>query len=216
MAFRRFEVVLEGTRPLICSNPCTVDPLGPHAEAIGYFTSLKKNRNEHALRRLHWLFSAYWATEGTYRYGLECDGDSEFSGFADPVLPAANLARCLRDGATAWKKGKDTSRAIVVENDAAISYDGPTDAQSMYADKRFISVARSGRGTPITRIKFPQWSLTYTMLINDEIISPKQLAQIFDRAGVAEGIGTWRPGSPKGVGTHGRFRVVQMNELEVA
>ena len=46
MAFRRFHLSLEGTRPLILSNPCTVDPLGPHAAAIKYYTGLKKNRNE--------------------------------------------------------------------------------------------------------------------------------------------------------------------------
>lgn len=215
MAFRRFELTIEGTRPLICSNPCTVDPLGPHAEAIKHFTSLKKNRNEHALRRLHWLFSGYWGTEGTWIYGPECDGDSEFSGFTDPILPAANLARCLRDGATAWKKGKDTSKGIVVENDALIIYDGPKDARLMYADTRFVSVARSNRGTPIIRVKFPQWALTYRMLVNDDIITPKQLAEIVDRAGLAEGIGTWRPGSPKGVGTYGRFKVTQLDELEL-
>jgi len=125
MAFRRFELTVEGTRPIILSNPCTIDTLGPHAAAIKYYTGLKKNRNEHALRRLHWLFSGYWGTEGEFVYGPDLDGDSRFDGFSDPYLPAQNLQRCIRDGATAWKLGKDTKRAIVVENDAELIYDGP-------------------------------------------------------------------------------------------
>jgi hypothetical protein len=215
MAFRRFELTIEGTTSLICSNPLTVDTLGPHAIAIKYYTDLKKNRNEHALRRLHWLFSAYWGTEGDWRYGPECDGDSEFEGFSDPVLPATCLARCLRDGATAWKMGKNTSRGIVVEDDAKIIYDGPRDGNLLYENKRFISVARSGRGTAIVRIQFPEWRLSYRMLVNDDIVTPQILAQIADRCGIAEGIGTWRPGSPKGVGSHGRFKVVQLEEMEL-
>lgn len=209
MSFRRFTVTLEGTRPLICSNPCTVDPLGPHAEAIKYFTGIKKNRNEHALRRLHWLFSGYWGKEGEFAYGPSLDGDSSFSGFAEPYLPAQNLQRCLRDGATAWKLGKDTKRAVVVENDAPLVYDGPSDAELMYEDPRFVSIAPTGRGTMAVRVRVPYWSATYRLLVNDEIIDPMTLAKILDRAGIAEGLGTWRP-------FHGRFQVTNLEELEMA
>lgn len=209
MAFRRFELTLEGDRPLILSNPCTVDPLGIHAEAIKYFTQMKKNRNEYALRRLHWLFSGYWGTEGEFIYGPKLDGDSKFSGFSDPFIPAQNLQRCIRDGATAWKLGKDTKRAIVVEGDAPLVYDGPRDAELMYEDPRFVSSAPTKRGTMAVRVRIPHWSATYRLLVNDEIIDPMTLAKILDRAGIAEGLGTWRP-------FHGRFHVVQMDELEVA
>jgi hypothetical protein len=209
MAFRRFELTLQGTKPLILSNPCTVDPLGPHNEAIKYFTGLKKNRNEHALRRLHWLFSGYWGTEGEFVYGPSLDGDSKFNGFAEPYLPAQNLQRCIRDGAVAWKLGKDTKRAIVVENDATLLYDGPTTAELMYDDPRFVSVAPTKRGVVAVRMRLPQWSATYHLLVNDEIIDPTTLAKILDRAGIAEGLGTWRP-------ANGRFEVTQLDEVEIA
>lgn len=208
MSFRRFKLTIEGTRPLICSNPCTVDPLGPHAEAIKYFTALKKNRNEHALRRLMWLFSGYWNNEGEFVYGNELDGDSSFSGFSDPVLPSQNLQRCIRDGATAWKLGKDTKRAIVVENDANLVYDGPKDANLMYEDSRFVSIAPTGRGTMAVRLRIMQWEATYGLLVNDEIIDPQTLAKILDRSGIAEGLGTWRP-------ANGRFFVTQLEEVEM-
>lgn len=208
MAFRRFELTVEGTRPILLSNPCTIDTLGPHAEAIKYYTELKKNKNERALRRLSWLFSGYWRTEGEFIYGPDLDGDSRFDGYSDPYLPAQNLQRCIRDGATAWKLGKDTFRAIVVENDSPLEYDGPKDASIMYEDERFVSRARTKRGTIAIRVRIPQWSVSYSMLVNDEIIDPMTLAKILDRAGIAEGLGTWRP-------MHGRFQVTSFEEVEI-
>ncbi len=208
MAFRRFQVTLKGTRPLLLANPCTVDPLGEQAKAVSYFTKLRKNRNEYALRRLHWLFSGYWLNEGTYTYGPELDGDSSFTGFDTPILPSQNFQRCLRDGATAWKLGKDTARAIVVENDAELDYDGPRDASEMFQQPRFISVARTKRGVMSVNLRLHHWSATYSLLLNDEIIDPIDLAKIVDRAGIAEGIGTWRP-------FHGRFQVEKLQEVEL-
>lgn len=208
MAFRRFQLTIEGTRPIILNNPCTVDTLSPQSIAIKYYTSLKKNRNEHALRRLNWLFSGYWLEEGEFVYGSDLDGESDFNGYSDPYLPAQSLQRCIRDGATAWKLGKDTFRAIVVENDAHLEYDGPKDARLMYEDKRFVSSARTKRGTIAVRVRVPQWSASYSMLVNDEIIDPMTLAKIIDRAGIAEGLGDWRP-------MHGRFQVTSLDEVEV-
>ena len=208
MAFRRFELTVEGTRPILLSNPCTIDTLGPHAKAIKYYTDLKKNKNERALRRLSWLFSGYWRTEGEFIYGPDLDGDSQFDGYFNPYLPAQNLQRCIRDGATAWKLGKDTFRAIVVENDSPLEYDGPKDASIMYEDNRFLSRARTKRGTIAMRVRIPQWSASYRMLVNDEIIDPMTLAKILDRAGIAEGLGTWRP-------MHGRFQVTSFEEVEI-
>jgi len=208
MAFRRFALTLEGTRPVVLDNCCTVDQLGPHAAAIKHYTQQKKNRNEHALRRLHWLFSGYWKQEGTFSYGADLDGDSSFEGYAVPVLPAQNLQRCIRDGATAWKLGKDTKRAIVVENDAELVYDGSKDANVMYEESRFVSAGRTKRGTMAIRVRIPNWSASYNILVNDEIIDPGVLAKILDRSGIAEGIGTWRP-------MHGRFAVSQLEEVEL-
>jgi len=208
MSLRRFEVTVEGTRPIILGNPCTVDTLGPQAIAKKYYTSLKKNRNEHALRRLDWVFSGYWGTEGEFSYGPDLDGDSKFEGYSDPFLPAQNFQRCIRDGATAWKLGKDTKRAIVVEADAPLIYDGPKDAVSMYEDSRFISCAPVSRGAMATRVRIPHWSASYRLLLNDEIIEPQTLAKILDRSGIAEGLGTWRP-------MHGRFQVKSLEEVEI-
>ena len=149
-----------------------------------------------------------WNQDGEFAYGPSLDGESTFTGFATPYLPAQNLQRCIRDGAVAWKLGKDTKRAILVEGDAVIKYDGPSDATRMYEDTRFVSVAPTGRGTMAVRVRIPHWLADYHLLVNDEIIDPQTLAKIIDRAGIAEGLGTWRP-------MHGRFQVTAITEVEM-
>jgi hypothetical protein len=210
MSLRKFQITLEGVKPLICGNPCTVDTLGKEAQAKKWYTDLKSKEEIHllALRKLDWLFSGYWDKEGDYVYGDELKGDADFEGFMNPCLPAQHLQRCLRDGATLWKKGKDTKRSIIVEADSLIEYDGPKDAREMYEHSRFISSARTNRGTITVRLKIPEWRVHYSLLLNDEILNPKMLEKILHHAGMAEGLGTWRP-------SHGRFQLVELQEVEL-
>jgi hypothetical protein len=44
MTLRRFQLTLEGVKPLLCGNPCTIDTLGKEAQAKKWYTDLgKKN-----------------------------------------------------------------------------------------------------------------------------------------------------------------------------
>lgn len=213
MAFRRFKVQLTGTAPILFSNGQGIDVLSPQALAIKWFTNQKQKKNERAMRRLFWLFSAYWGTEGTFDYGEDLKGDSSFEGYADPVIPADNMQRCLRDAAVDWKKGKEIGRAVAVENDATVIYDGPKDAVEMFNDGRFYHCKPTGRGGVAVRMMLPSWQVEYNMLLNDEISDVRTLGMVLDRAGMATGLGTWRPGSPK-PGRFGRFVVSDMTEVK--
>lgn len=218
MAFLRYEVKLTGTAPLLCSNNCTIDQLGMPAEVLSWYYKIpqkkRETRVERSMRNFHWLFSGYWNNEGEIQHPSETDGNAVFEGFSEPILPAANLQRCLRDAATAWKLGKDVSRSTIVENDSPITYDGPREARTMLQDGRFYSCRPNGRGNMAIRLLFPSWSATFRVLINDEIMGDRDFAKILDRAGVAEGLGAWRPGSPKG-GRFGRFQVTDLVPLEI-
>jgi hypothetical protein len=164
------------------------------------------------MRNFHWLFSGYWKHEGAVQHPSETDGCDVFENYADPILPAPNLQRCLRDAATAWKLGKDVSRSTIVENDSPITYNGPREARAMLKDGRFYSCRPNGRGNMAIRVMFPEWSVRFRVLINDEIMGERDFVKILDRAGVAEGLGAWRPGSPKG-GRFGRFSVTDFTPL---
>jgi hypothetical protein len=214
MAFLRYEVELTGTAPLLCSNNCTVDTIGAPAEILGWYTKIKKRevRIERSMRNLYWLFSGYWNNEGVIEHPSTTDGNDVFEGYSDPILPAANLQRCLRDSAAAWAKGKDVNRSTVVENDARIIYDGPRDAREMLKDGRFYHSTPHKRGGMAVRLRLPEWQVRFRVLLNDEIMGVQDFARYIDRAGLAEGLGAWRPGSPKG-GRFGRFQVTEMREI---
>ena len=209
MALKGFQVTVEGTSPLLCSNVASSDPLGEGSKQKAFFHSKrKKNDEDHrALRTLDWIFSGYWASQGEISVN-ETENTVDFEGFSKPTLPGANFQRCLRDAAKKWKLGKDVLRSVVVSNDPEIEYDGPKDAIEMFNSRtpKFQMAAFTSRGVWVNRLMFPLWKATYRLTVDDEILSVSQLKQIITMAGKAEGLGTWRP-------RHGRFTSGELVEV---
>jgi hypothetical protein len=209
MALKGFEVTVEGTSPLLCSNVASSDPLGEGSKQKAFFHSKrKKNDEDHrALRTLDWIFSGYWGSQGEISVD-ETENTVDFEGFSNPTLPGANFQRCLRNAATKWKLGKDVLRSVVVSNDPEIEYDGPKNAIEMFNSRtpKFQLAAFTSRGVWVNRLMFPLWKATYRLTVDDEILSVSQLKQIITMAGKAEGLGTWRP-------RHGRFTAGELVEV---
>ena len=209
MALKGFQVTVEGTSPLLCSNVQSSDPLGEGSKQKAFFSSKKKkNEEDHrALRTLDWLFSGYWGTQGEVTLN-ESQNTVDFEGFSIPTLPGANFQRCLRNAATKWKLGKDVLRSVVVSNDPEIEYEGSKDAVELFNSRspKFQLAAFTSRGVWVNRLMFPVWKATYRLTVDDEILSVSQLKQIITMAGKAEGLGTWRP-------RHGRFTAGELVEV---
>jgi hypothetical protein len=211
MAIRRFSIEVEGILPLLLSNNLCSDPLSRAAKNKKYFTSKKtKSDADHQnLRLIDWVYSGYWAKPGDVEIDRN-ENEISFSGFENLTLPSQNFARCLRNGATAFKLGKDINRALIVENESTIKYDGPKTAVEMLNHKKFFltsPVVRMKVTNWVTRLVLPEWSLTYQVTVDDERVSADALERIIKAAGRFEGLGTWRP-------RYGRFRA-SMNEIEV-
>tara|TARA_R100000458_G_scaffold4532_1_gene3660 strand:+ start:537 stop:1178 length:642 start_codon:yes stop_codon:yes gene_type:complete len=209
MALKGFEVKVEGTSPLLCSNVESSDPLGEGSKQKAFFHSKrKKNDEDHrALRTLDWIFSGYWKNHG--KVAIDEDNNMvDFADFSAPTLPGANFQRCLRNAATKWKLGKDVLRSVVVSNDPEIEYDGPKDAIEMFNSRtpKYQKAAFTCRGVWVNRLMIPEWQVTYRLTVDDEILSVSQLKQIITMAGKAEGLGTWRP-------RHGRFTASEPVEV---
>jgi hypothetical protein len=209
MALKGFQVTVEGTSPLLCSNVASSDPLGEGSKQKAFFHSKrKKNDEDHrALRTLDWIFSGYWGSQGEISVD-ETENTVDFEGFSKPTLPGANFQRCLRNAATKWKLGKDVLRSVVVSNDPELEYDGSKDAVEMFNSRtpKFQLAAFTSRGVWVNRLMFPLWKATYRLTVDDEILSVSQLKQIITMAGKAEGLGTWRP-------RHGRFTAGELIEV---
>jgi len=209
MAFKSFQVKVEGTSPLLCSNVQSSDPLGEGSKQKAFFSSKKKKNDEDhkSLRTLDWLFSGYWENQGEVNID-ESENTVNFSGFSTPILPSSNFQRCLRNAATKWKLGKDVLRSVVVSNDPVIEYDGPKEAIELLKSRspKFQLAAFTKRGVWVNRLMFPTWSVTYRLTVDDEILSISQLKRIISMAGKAEGLGTWRP-------RYGRFSASDLQEI---
>ena len=158
MALNSYQVTVNGTAGLLCSNVQNSDPLGEGAKQKAFFSSKKKKNDEDhlCLRALDWVFSGYWKNEGKVKVN-ETKNSIEFDGFSDPYMPGANFLRCLRNAATKWKLGKDVLRSVVVTNDPLIEYQGSKDALEMYTKDQsyFSNTAFTSRGVWVQRLLFP-------------------------------------------------------------
>ena len=211
MSLRNFEVTVEGTAGLLCSNVQYSDPLGEYCKQKQYFTDKKgkaKTDGVHrAVRILDWLFSGYWATEGLVEID-EANNEVGFDGFANPYMPGANFQRCLRNAATKWKLGKDVLRSVVVTNNPLLEFEGSKNAVDMLNSRspKLQLAAFTGRGVWVNRLYIPAWSAKFELTLDDEIMGIDQLRRIANMAGKAEGLGTWRP-------RYGRFAVSEIQEI---
>ena len=212
MAIRRFEAAVSGTAPLLLSNNLCSDPLSQAAKDKKFFTSKRtKSDDDHmALRLIDWVHSGYWTQPGKVVID-DIENSVNFEGFANLTLPSQNFARCLRNGATAFKLGKEVARALIVENEPLIKYDGPRTASEMIQQGQFVltsPVVRQKVTNWVTRLILPAWSVNYQVTVDDERISVDDLERICQTAGRFEGLGTWRP-------RYGRFAVTDIQEVEL-
>ena len=210
MALRRFEIAVEGIAPLLLSNNAPSDPLSEASKLKKHFTSKSKKVDEdhENMRVIDWVYSGYWSIPGKVVLD-DVQNALSFDGFSDLYMPDQNFARCLRNGATAWRLGKETTRAVMVENSPLIEFDGPDTAEDLLQNRKFTltsPVVRKGSTNWITRLIIPQWKCVFQVSIDDERISVENLTNICNAAGRFEGLGTWRP-------RYGRFTSV-LNEIE--
>lgn len=210
MSIRRFQADLTGTAALLLSNNLCSDPLSKAAKTKKHFTSkrTKVDADHKNLRLIDWVYSGYWNEDGEV-YIDDTENTVTFSGFSDLFMPSQNFERCLRNGATAFKLGKEVTRALIVENEALLQYDGPRSAVEMLQHSRFVKtspVVRQKVTNWVTRLTIPEWFCSFTLTVDDERISVDSLERIVKAAGQFEGLGTWRP-------RYGRF-TAQLTEID--
>ena len=104
--------------PLLCHNERLADPLDPTTRAVAEISSKRKKTEADHLELARREF------EG----GL-------YLGENGPMIPAANMLRCVEDGARRVRKGKDVNRGIVpLEDYADLDYAGPRDVDTLWQE----------------------------------------------------------------------------------
>jgi len=192
-----------GIRPLVMSNPQTIQLSNPYAVTSRRLGSeikaARKKQDEDKLIRLEkemaendWESSAYY--------------DEKANQF---FLPDTVVIACIKAGATLAKRGRDIDRAVIV-NEQTVPITDITKHKSLaayWADPAFhLSTAckippKTGVLVWKTRSMMPTgWSLEFTVDFEERLIEQKTLIEAMNEAGVMCGIGGWRP-------KFGRFKV---------
>lgn len=210
MTIRNFAATVTGCSALLLSNNRCSDPLSEAAKTKKFFTSkrTKVDADHMNLRVIDWVYSGYWSEDGKVHID-DSENTVDLEGFAGLYMPSQNFERCLRNGATAFKLGKEVSRALIVNNEAMIEYDGPSTAREMLAHPKFVltsPVVRQKVTNWVTRITLPEWQCRFELTVDDDRISVDALERIVKAAGQFEGLGTWRP-------RYGRFSC-ELSELD--
>jgi hypothetical protein len=127
------------------------------------------------------------------------------------VIPAQNVMKCLIEGARMTKSGAKVERGVTLAApEFPLEYDGPTNPDALYSDKRFVSrmTVKVGQSrTMRCRPQFINWQLTIKVYIDPTVINEAELADIAANAGSFMGLGDYRKG-----GGFGRFeaKVLEM------
>ncbi len=182
------EVTINGTAPILLHNGQLDDPLNAHTKALKEVSSKRKKTNEdHAeMSRLEWIGSLY------------VDGDG-YVAIPDSVIESSVIGGAKKSElGTAFKSAvfcKDTSYRL--------EYGGRRKALELWGDEKFRDVrgVRVGQSRVMrTRPRFDQWSLSFTMLFDDEQVNKSDVVKAIEDAGRMVGIGDFRP-------KFGRFEV---------
>lgn len=174
-------ITLTGSKPMLMHNIRLANPLDPYTQQLKSLTGKRKKTDEDLAEIMWWEArgSAYETPEG-------------FLG-----LPADNVWRCLYDAATAFKQGQNIKRALIPLTDIEpllvagekVYVDDHLKAGNIDTRAVQVSRARTMRSRPIVN----DWSSSLTFELLSDIIDPRDLTPILERAGRVVGVGDYRP-----------------------
>jgi hypothetical protein len=177
----KVRIHLTGTTKLLLHNSTMVNPLDEMTQTVRAVTSkLRKTDDDHAeIARLEHKAGLYYIPE------------------VGPYLPGWNIFKSLVEGARLTKAGKKVERGLMVTEDInPLVYDGPRDAEGLWAKKFFLNVpVRVGAARLVRcRPQFPAgWQCETEGLLDTKVLSLPELQSIAEYAGTMVGIGDWRP-----------------------
>jgi hypothetical protein len=182
-----------GASPLLMHSDRSVDTLDEGTRALKKLTSIKKKTEEieRQIMRAEWELGLY------------------FDAKLGPYLPTHNLRASLEEGARVNRLGMDVKKATVILTEREpLQYTGPRTIEGLWAggvnhrDRR--SVGQVGKRIMRTRPLFLDWSVSFELLFDSEVIQRDKLVTAAEIAGRLVGLGDYRPSCG---GTFGRFNV---------
>lgn len=188
-AYEVYKCKITSATPLLMHNGSLADPLNEIVREMKKLTSKRGNKTDadlEELSRLEWYGGLYFH-EGA------------------PCLPAEMIEACLTEAAKKQRKGPLAKTGILVQDNAALNYEGPRNPDEMWASRKFmhkvgvkVQKSRVFRTRPI----FRDWSADLAIHYLPGVLNKSDVAGFVELAGQLVGIGDWRP-------KFGRFYVEQ-------
>ncbi len=175
-----------GGSPLLMHNERLADPLDEWTRKLAAVTGKRKKTDADHMEIGRIEFNG----------GLYTNGNG-------PCLPGWNILRCLQDGATRSKRGRDVLRGVYPGAETAdVIYEGPREVDALWKNGTFhlrktVGVQRSR--TMRTRPLFTEWQVALPITVDPTVFDLDSLRPIWRDAGVYAGIGDMRP-------VYGRFK----------
>lgn len=185
---------LTGISPLLLHSGQAIDPLNQYAKEMKRVSKKKgKTDDDQAtISRVEWFMGIYHNGEADQIK----DGDIIVDPKARVVLPALSIEAMITAGGKKVKMGNAVKSGVIVEDDAVLDYDGPSDINKLHAAGKHIhkvpakvGMARIMRTRPI----FRAWSAVIVVTHDESVLDEAELFQILKTAGQLVGIGDWRP-----------------------
>ncbi len=185
----KLTIELIGTRPMLQHNGRLANPLDQYAQALKAING-KRGKTDEDLQQVMMIEArgACWeTTEGLLG------------------VPNAAVWRCLFDAAKGFKRGQDIKRALILDDtvEPLLVSGKQVKCDDFLADLAHIDYrpVKIGMSKVMrARPRVDDWSSTHHFELLTDVIEPRDLAPIFERAGRLCGLGDWRP-------TYGTFSV---------
>lgn len=195
-----YEITIKGTQPIIQNNGAAgLDTRSPAKIEIAEINSKKgKNRT---------------VTDDERLRELECQISLYFDAGGAPTIPEAAIRTCIETDARKMKQGSQVREGLIVTEVVSFDYDRErygTTVDELVKSTQFTVPVKMGQvRVNRTRAKFDDWSVTFRVDIDPELVDKDQLDLWLDIAGRRIGLGDWRPEKS---GTYGRFETVNIKE----
>jgi len=178
---KNLKVTWKGVSPLIMHSCKCVNPLHPVSRELKKYTS-KRNKTEEDLLKiadLEWESGAYWQ-----------DGIGLY-------IPGENIEATLRNGAKAFKKGKDFEKYVnVTDLYIPLNYGANLTKEQLINDYRFrdtrIMVVQRARVVR-TRPRFNQWQIVFNLSYDEGKIDFDTIVNCMEYSGSYVGVCDSRP-----------------------
>ena len=174
---KTIRVRLNGRSPLVMHNNRCVNPRDPLKKAISAITAKGKRKTEadlDELERLEFVAGLYY--------------DEQMG----PYIPSQNIRKMLIEGARKVKLGKQFESGVFITDDVPVQYDGPRDFEDMWKlrDKfAWTTVVGNQKASILrTRPRFKQWSVEFSVILEESLVSVDDLKTALKHAEIAVGL----------------------------